>query len=151
MADPVNTLLVLASADGSAGVPAWSARGLKQTLEPVAQARVFERTVNGRLVDISPPQMLIYKSTISGDDQDPPALSMVMQGAVLTVDCLATLAGPIDRDVVDGYTDGDWTFWRPRLVMVVTSFSIERDEWGAQVRWQLELEELEFPADQLGV
>ena len=55
------TLLVISGN----GVPTFASRGATQTLDPIAASSVLRRTVNGGLIDLSPPQMRKYKSTIS--------------------------------------------------------------------------------------
>jgi hypothetical protein len=142
MAD--DTLLVLAGI----GVPDYSARGLTQTLEPIEASTSLRRTVNGALVDWSYAQFRKYKSTISCQDQEPPAVDGVWPGHVVTVDCVAELSYPVggspSRPVVPGSarTEGAFTFYRPRLQMLVTGFSVSRDEYGAAVQWQMDLEEV---------
>lgn len=130
------------------GVPPYSARGLVQTLTPIAQASSLARTVNGALVDLSISGFRKYASTIRGTDQNPPAFDMLWPGQSLTVDCIVelsykTVGGSPGRTVVSGSsrTEGDFTIYRPRLTMRVISFEYEQDEWGANVGWTLNLEE----------
>ena len=130
------------------GVPPYSARGLQQTLEPIDAAKQIERTVNGALVDFSHSQFYKYKSMITGNDQQPPAVDGVWPGQLVTVDCIVELAyadsgGPL-RTAVPGSVraESGWNFYRPRLDMMVTGFTINKDEWGAQVGWTMNLEEL---------
>jgi hypothetical protein len=130
-------------------VTPYSARGLDQVLEPIPQASAMRRTVNGALVDLSVPQMRKYRSTITCNDMNAPAIDDVWPGQQVTVDCVAELAyvtsgGSADRTVVPGSsrTSGDFTFYRPRLTMRVRSFQTTTDEWGAAVGWTLELEEV---------
>lgn len=137
------TLLVLSGM----GIPPWSARGLTQTLEPIDAAAQLRRTVNGALVDVAQTAFRKYKSTITGGDQQPPALEAIWPGTELTVDCIAELAyetmtGSPARTVAGTRTEGDFTFYRPRLTMKVTGFQISTDEWGAKVGWTLSLEEV---------
>jgi hypothetical protein len=67
---------------------------------------------------------------------------------MVTVQCVVELCFPAggtpDRIAVTGSvrTDGDFTFYRPRLVMQVIGHSIEKNEWGAVTAWTLELEEV---------
>ena len=140
-----DTLLVLSGI----GVPDYSARGLTQTLEPIEASASLRRTVNGALKDLSYAQFRKYKSTISCQDQEPPAVDGVWPGHVVTVDCVAELSfltsgGSPARPVVSGSerVEGDFTFYRPQLEMLVTGFSMSRDEYGAAVSWQLQLEEI---------
>lgn len=141
------------------GVPPYSARGLTQSLQPIAQAVSVGRTVNGTLINMSATQMQKYSSVISGIDQESPV--MVWPGTLVTVDCIAELAVEgesesvtesdsdseaqiFDRPHVPGsihYGDG-FTFYRPRLDMMVVGLTISRDEWGAAVTWSLSLEEV---------
>jgi hypothetical protein len=73
------------------GIPEYSARGLTQTLEPIDAAHQTRRTVNGELDDLSYAQFRKYKSTISGNDQEPPAVDGVWPGRVVTVECVTEL------------------------------------------------------------
>lgn len=143
------------------GVPPYSARGLTQTLDPVPQSIQLARTVNGGLEDISDPLMRKYMSTITGSDQQPPALEATWPGASLLVDCIVELAvegivegttEPPTEDPTEGlfgraYVPGSvrhengFTFYRPRLVMLVTGFTMSAREWEAGVDWTLSLEE----------
>jgi hypothetical protein len=139
-----DTLLVLTGI----GVPDYSARGLTQTLEPIEAAISLRRTVNGGLKDLSFAQFRKYKSSISCRDQEPPAVDGVWPGRVVTVDCIAELSYPTGgspaRPVVSGSTrtQGGFVFYRPQLQMLVTGFSTNRDEYGADVQWQMDLEEV---------
>lgn len=139
------TLLSISGID----VPPYASRGLTQTLEPIDQAKQTRRTVNGTLKDISAAQFQKYKSTITCTDQQSPGLDGVWPGQQVTVDCVSELSyltsgGSPERSVVSGSsrTDGNWTFYRPQLVMRVISYSIQTDEYGAAVGWQLDLEEV---------
>lgn len=130
------------------GTPSYSVRGLTQTLEPIDAAKNLRRTVNGALTDLSASQFKKYRSTISCEDVDSPAFDAVEVGDTVTVDCVAEFAyktsgGSPARTVVPGSprVSGEWTFYRPRLTMVVTGKSQETDEYGARVSWSLELEE----------
>lgn len=138
-----DTLLVITGL-----VTPYSARGLQQTLEPIAQTSQLRRTVNGALIDLSVASLRKYSSTISADDQAPPAFNGIWPGAQVTVDCIAELAyltsgGSADRTVVpdSSRVDGDWTFYRPRLTMRIVNFTTNFDEWNAAVGWTLSLEE----------
>ncbi len=129
------------------GVPPYSARGLTQTLEPIDQAANVQRTINGELIDLSRVEFRKYKSTISGTDQRPPSCDGVWPGRQVVVDCIEELAYPEgatpQRMVVDGssYSEAGFTFYRPRLTMVVTDFKLSLDEYGAQIAWSMDLEE----------
>jgi hypothetical protein len=131
------------------GVTPYSARGLHQTYAPIQQALQTKRTVNGVLKDVSSTQFQKYASTISGADQQPPACDGVWPGRLITVDCLfylsyKTAGGSPSRTEVPGssYVEGDFTFYRPRLTMLVTAFSSDEDEWNAEITWSMQLEEV---------
>lgn len=141
-----------------AGIPPYSARGLTQSISPISQSSSMQRTINGRLVDISNPLMRKYGSVVSGNDQQPPAMGNIWPGMVLIVDCISEMSvqGEYPNPENDGsvlgrvYVPGSlrvedgFTFFRPRLSMMVVSFNIDRDEWGAAIGWSLVLEENEI-------
>ena len=139
------TLLVISGP----GMPPYAARGLTQTLDPIDASAVVGRTVNGALIDLSPPQMRKYKSEISCTDWEAPALDGVWPGMLLTVDCVPelgylTAGGSPARTVVPGSSrvDGAWTYYRPRLDMLVVNYTVSRDEYGHAIDWSLSLEEV---------
>lgn len=141
----MTTLLVITSM----GVPPYSARGLTQTLAPIDASVSARRTINGTLRDLSQSQFRKFKSTISCNDQQAPAFEGFWPGMQVDVDCVAELSYLTDtrtpeRTPVAGSerVDGDFTFYRPHLTMMITGFSTSTDEYGAQVGWQLELEEV---------
>ena len=131
------------------GVPPYSARGLTQTLEPIDASSQLRRTVNGALVDLSYEPFRKYKSTISCQDQAPPAIDGVWPGQIVTVECVAelcfvTAGGSPARLMVEESerTEGAFTFYRPILTMRVTGFSVSRDEYGSSVNWHMQMEEV---------
>lgn len=139
------TLLVMTGI----GVAPYSARGLEQTLQPINAAGQLRRTINGALVDLSESQLQKFTSTISGSDHLSPALNGVWPGRTVTVDCIKELGyltedGSPDRPVVPGSsrTEGDFTYYRPRLTMKVVDWQGREDEYGRQVNWTLQLEEV---------
>lgn len=139
-----DTILVLSGI----GVPSYSARGLTQTLTPIDQAIQLKRTVNGSLHDRSLSQFQKYQSTITCADQRSPAIDGIWPGDLVTVDCIQELSyptgGTAQRTVVPGsnYDEGGFTFYRPRLDMMVTGYSESTDEYGAVISWSLSLEEV---------
>lgn len=131
------------------GVPPYSARGLNQTLEPIDIAASMRRTVNGVLKDISFDGFHKYKTTIACTDQRVPAVDGVWPGKQIVVDCVQelcylTAGGAPSRPVVSGSsrTEGDYTYYRPQLTMLVATFSTSKDEYGADVGWTMTLEEV---------
>lgn len=131
------------------GVPPYSARGITETLAPIEAAGSFERTVNGGLTSVGGEQFQKYRAEWSAEDMDAPAAAAVFPGATITVDCISelsylTASGSPIRPVVPGSerVSGDFTFYRPQLVMMITGFQVETDEWGAAVAWQLSAEEV---------
>lgn len=139
------TLLVITGP----GIPPYSARGLSQTLDPISASIHLERAVNGELIDLSAPQMRKYGSKISCTDHNTPAIGGLWPGMVVTVDCVAELSFPTaspglqERTAVPGSvrTEGDFTFYRPRLTMVVTAYNANTQEYQHDVNWSLSLEE----------
>lgn len=130
-------------------LPPYALRGVSQTLEPISGSSVQRRTINGTLVNVASSVMKKYRSTISGNDQQPPALNGIFPGDTVTVDCVAELAyktagGSADRTVVSGSsrTDGDYTFYRPQLTMILVNYNVQRDELNDTVSWSMELEEV---------
>ena len=131
------------------GVTRYSARGLTQSLDHIEAAVQVARTVNGDLRDVSQEQFRKYKSTISCNDMKVPALGDVWPGRIVYVDCVAELAyetstGGPSRDVVPGssYEIEGYTHYRPRLRMMVISYTVQFDEYRQAVGWQLNLEEV---------
>ena len=131
------------------GVPPYSVRGATQTLQPIDAAQQMRRTINGALVDISRAEFRKYRSTITCTDQQPPSVDGVWPGQIVTVGCISELSyktsgGSPSRTVVSGSarTEGDYSVYRPQLIMRVVFFSQDTDEYGASVSWSLELEEV---------
>ena len=130
------------------GIPDFSARGLVENLRLV-RGPVPRRTVNGVLVDVTDPLFQKYLLTITGDDQEPPAFDDTWIGQTVTVDALTKLSyltagGSPARTVVPGSStvNGLFTWYRPRLVMLILDLINGRDEWQAQIPWSIDLEEV---------
>lgn len=130
------------------GVPPYSARGLRQSLEPIGAAASLRRTVNGALVDIGASQFRKYRTSISGEDQDPPAIDGIWPGLEVEIGCIAEIATDSpsggDRNAVPGSerTSGGFTVYRPRLIMLITNFNVDKDEYEAITGWRLDAEEV---------
>lgn len=125
------------------GISPYSARGLKQTLEPIGQASQLRRTVNGLLVDVGDPIFRKLRTTISGADQRPPKFGSYWPGMAVTVGCLLDMAGTADKPVVSGstFSEEGVTFFRYSLACRIVSWSIDAEEWSAGVSWALTCEE----------
>ncbi len=138
------TLLVISGQ----GVQPFSARGLTQTWAPIEGAWVPGRTINYKLVNLAPEKARLYSTTISCTDHEAPAWEGVWPGIELTVDCVfefgfKTGVGAAERPVIpfSSRLVGDYTYYRPQLVIVVTSFTGSRNEYGHFTEWQLQGEE----------
>lgn len=133
------------------GVNPYSARGLKGTLRPIDLAQgddKLARTVNGTLIDISAPQMRKYRLEVAGDDQAPPALDGLHTGSIVIVNAHVEMSYRTGtsgtRTAVPGSsrTEGNYTYYRPQLTMMVVEYQNERAEWEANYTWTLTLEEV---------
>jgi hypothetical protein len=132
------------------GTLLYQARGLTQTLEVIGAAKQQERTINGVLVDISNPQFRKYASKISCTDSAAPPLDNLWPGMTVYVDCAAELCyltgnpGSPARPEVSGssHTEGNFTFYRPIMEMLVQNVTQHLDEWKAAIGWDLDLEEV---------
>jgi len=134
------------------GVNPYSARGLRGTLGPIDAAKgdnKLRRTVNGTLVSIAAPQMWKYRLEVQGNDVAPAALDGLWVGMQATVDCHVELAfltagGSASRPMVPGSErfDGDYTYYRPQLLMLIVELQTSTDEWAASVSWSMTLEEV---------
>lgn len=145
MASPDYTLLAI----NGLTVPEASSRFVRQSLTPIAQAGNFRRTVNMQLRNVAPAAAaLIYKTVISCQDINAPIWDQLRIGMQIVVDCVEELfyeiEGTPQKTVV---TDSERTFggvvwYRPRLTMLVTSWSDDMDENAVVRSWQLEAEEI---------
>lgn len=131
------------------GVPPYSVRGLDITLAPIESA-VPERTVNGGLVNLAPPEFRKYRLTLGCTDVDPPAFAGMWPGSVLSVIApewvgykTATGSPPAGRTVANWYESGDYTFVTLDLLMMVMGpWEQTRNEAAGTTRWQIVLEEV---------
>jgi len=130
------------------GVPPYSARGIVEELSLISGAVNLRRTINGELLNFSASQFNKYKLSWSCDDMDSPALNVV-PGEVVTVSCITelsylTVGGSPARPVVSGSSrvSGDFTFYRPVLTIRLGEFQVMTDEWGKDVSWRRDGEEI---------
>lgn len=148
--DTTGTILEIynESTDGLHLLPLYSARGLTQTLEPIDGAFFQERTINGELIDLSISQFRKLQSTISATERRPPSRDDVYPGLKVIVHCAYLLSYPAggspSRSVVGGssFTEGDFTFYRPAILMMVGKMSGSFEEWEAGYHWQIDLAEV---------
>lgn len=131
------------------GVQPYAARGLVQTLTPIAAAGNNRRNINGALLDLSAPQFRKYASNITGNDQAPMPFDNVWPGMTLQVDCIERLSykvgGSPHRPVVPDSvqrTEAGYVLFYPRLIMKVVNWSGQGAEWAATEGWSLDLEEV---------
>lgn len=131
------------------GMSPFSVRGVNQSLELISAALNFRRTVNGKLVKISPAQFTKYKASVTCTDMDSPAVTGRAIGAIVVFDSVVEISyitlsgdGP-ERPVVPGSerVEGELTFYRPQMTMMIVGFNINKNEWGASVSYQIDMEE----------
>jgi hypothetical protein len=125
MAHPPYTLLAIDNIDFSQ----YAVRGLTMTLTPIDQAASLARDCRGALVDISLEQFRQYKVSITCTDHEVPELTDVWPGQDITITCIPGLGA--------ANTTGDVLI----ILAKVTAWNSSRDEWAAEVAWQLEAEQ----------
>lgn len=122
--DPPYTLLAIDDIDFSD----YAVRGLTMTLEPIEQAAALARDCRGVLADISLAQFRQYKVSITCTDHEAPELTGIWPGQDITITC------------VPGIGVGT-----PLVILAkVTAWNTSKDEWAAEVAWQLEAEQRGF-------
>jgi hypothetical protein len=122
---PAYTLLAIDGIDFSQ----YAVRGITMTLEPIDQAKNVARDCRGALADISLAQFRQFKVSISCTDHEAPELTDVWPGMDITIDCIPGLgAANSAGDVLT-------------ILAKVTAWNTSRDEWAAEVAWQLEAEQ----------
>jgi hypothetical protein len=158
-----DTLLVISAAGsgaisgsgGGLGQMLYQARGLTQTLALAKQASVTDRTINGKLVNLSPQQMRKYVTTISttagqgGGNNRAPPLENLFPGMEVQIDCACALAyqtgmtGCPTREAVDSYdTASGYTIYRPSLLCLIIDVALNFDEWGNSYGFTITAEEI---------
>jgi len=122
---PPYTLLAIDAIDFSD----YAVRGITMTLAPIDQAKNVARDCRGDLADISVAQFRQYKVTITCTDHEAPQLSGIWPGQDITINCIPGLgASNSSGDVLT-------------ILAKVIIFNTSRDEWAAEVAWQLEAEQ----------
>ena len=127
----------------------YQARGLSQTLNVIGETKQQQRDINGNLVDLSNPAFRKFSSRIVCTDVDAPPLDGLFPGMEVTVDCAVEFCyltgnpGSPFRNEVSGssYVQGNYTFYRPSLIMIVMDVQHHLDEWKRDNGWELDLEE----------
>ena len=125
MAHPPYTLLAIDGIDFSQ----YAVRGITMTLTPIDQAANVARDCRGALADISVAQFRQYKVTVTCTDHEAPELTDVWPGQDVTITCIPGLGA--------ANTSGDVL----TIPAKVTSWNTSREEWAAEVAWQLEAEQ----------
>lgn len=129
------------------GIPSWSARGIQESFGLIDGASQLERSCNGNLIDFGAEQFRKYTLQLSCSDQRAPRLNGMWPGTELTVTPVTEFIRPTgdaaEREVLPGSerVEGDFTVYRVRLTMWVKDFTVQTDEYGAAVSWELNLEE----------
>jgi len=121
---PAHTLLAIDDIDFSQ----YAVRGITMTLEPIAQAAALARDCRGELADVSLAQFRQYRVSISCTDHEAPELVDVWPGQDITITCIPGLGEDITGDPLT-------------ILAKVVSWNTSRDEWAAEVAWQLEAEQ----------
>jgi len=122
---PAHTLLAIDNIDFSQ----YAVRGITMTLAPIEQAASLARDCRGDLADISLAQFRQYKVTVTCTDHEAPELTDVWPGQDITITCIPGLGA--------ANTTGDVL----TILAKVTAWNTSRDEWAAEVAWQLEAEQ----------
>lgn len=128
----------------------YQARGLAQTMNVIAATKQQVRDINANLLDISNPAFRKFASKVTCTDVDAPPLDGLFPGMIVTVDCAIEFAylngnpGSPYRNEVSGssYTQGNYTFYRPSLMMMVLDVTHHLDEWRRDNGWTIDLEEV---------
>jgi hypothetical protein len=122
---PAYTLLAIDGIDFSQ----YAVRGITMTLEPIDQAKNVARDCRGQLADISVAQFRQFRTTITCTDHEAPELTDIWPGQDITITCIPGLgAANGTGDVLT-------------ILAKVTTWNTSRDEWAAEVAWQLEAEQ----------
>ena len=122
---PPYTLLAIDAIDFSD----YAVRGITMTLTPIDQAAHLVRDCRGELADVSIAQFRQYKISITCTDHEAPVLTDIWPGQDITVTCIPGLGA--------ANSTGDVLI----ILAKVTTWNTSREEWAAEVAWQLEAEQ----------
>lgn len=75
--------------------PRFSARGCTQELWPIMDERLFQRTINGRLLFLGRESDVKYRTTITCHDYAFPVMGHMSKGSMVDVGCLQPISQPI--------------------------------------------------------
>jgi hypothetical protein len=149
-----NTLLVLIPVSGQTApvLQKYAVRGATQTLKQIGDSSNVRRTVDGRLVDLTPPWFKQYASTVTCRDINSPCLDDAWRGVICEVHCAVELSyisgGSPTRPEVSGSSRIDElgiTYYRPILMMMVLDIEDSFAEWESEYNWKIELQEVALP------
>ena len=148
-----NTLLTLIPLSGHNNpvLQKYAVRGLTQTLKQIGDPSNIRRTVDGRLVNLTPPWFQQYASTVTCKDVNAPCLDNAWRGVICEVHCcteLSYISGSPTRPVVSGSTRVDElgiTYYRPILIMMVMDIDQNFAEWESLWNWRIDLQEVGLP------
>jgi hypothetical protein len=148
---PEGTLLVLTPISGfeAPQLTPYSARNLTQNYETIGiDKNWIKRDVNGTLRSVADVRFRKYKSTITCQDGQTPALDNAWIGVTCEVSCAFEfsylIGGIAARPMVphSDRVDSGYVFYRPILLMIVMGIKNAFREWGAINDWSVELEEV---------
>ena len=108
-------------------IPNFALRGVKQQISPIDQSSRLERTVNGRLVDLSDPLFRKRKTVITGEDVEFPYLADVWPGQEVTITSIISASSSGSPISING---------------LVKNFDMSYDEYGAIDSWTIEVWEI---------
>jgi hypothetical protein len=149
--DTTGTILQLynASTDAVSLLPLYSSRGITQTLAYIDGALNQGETVNAETVDLSVARFRKLRSVVSARDVRPPGRDDVFPGLKVICESAYTLfyptiGGSPARTPVAGsqFIEGDFTFYRPKMTMMVGRMDGSFEEWEAGYAWSIELKEI---------
>lgn len=144
------TILTIRAADTASLslLPLYSARGLSHAMDYIDGAMNQEYTVNAELVDLSLSRFRKLQLVISATDVRPPSLDACYPGRIVVVECAnvfsyATIGGTPGRTPVSGseFIEGDFTFYRPTITVMLGKPSSRFEEWEAGNAWSLPMRE----------
>jgi len=107
----------------------FAVRGITMTLEPIEQAAALARDCRGALADISLAQFRQHKVSITCTDHEAPVFTDIWPGKDITITCIPGLG--VSNSANDVLI----------ILAKVTAWNTSREEWEAEVAWQLEAEQ----------